>query len=1171
MQTPKGKRAGERSLSAAVLSWVGVAVLVAAVSLAAVPGIFAAEPPPKFWKKCMAGSGAGQCKLPRGIATDPSTGHLFIADQNNLRIVELSAWGEFIKAWGKGVKDGSPEFQVCTTASGCREGQEGGGKGEFNGTQGVAVDSAGDVYVVDRNNHRVQKFHPNGEFVLMFGANVNKTKVEEGALPAQRNICTEASGDVCQAGTTGLGPGEFSAWPISSFIAADPPGSGAKIYVGDQGRVQEFEPNGSFIEGLPLVGETVKSLAVDATGNLYLALEGKNEVRKLDSSGAELCKTAAPLANPVALAINPEGGFYVVAGLGTLAVPFAVHQFGSACPLTETGPSFDELTNFSTGIATGAACFTSGFGLYLPRGENGGANSFIRAYGPVPDKLGLCPRPPVPPSITSQRVIAAQQEPPTTTVGAEINPRFWDDATYYVEYGTGKCSEGGCPEKAPLTPAALGGGIVDEDIATAGITLSGLQYGTTYHYRFLAQSSGGGPVYGTDPDGEGPEGGPKEASFADGTERYFRTIDPPCPACPPPPPDNRAYEQVSPTAKGNFDVDRGPVIARPDGEAVLYGSLGAFADPHAGAVTSMYTAHRSPDSWGSEALAPAVDPTQELLADQVLGVSGDLEKQLVLTNAKLTPEAEEGNNQAVNIYVHDSASGSYQYVDTAFGSGQEEVLLFDGFAGASHDGSHFYFVLTKPLSSATPPPPPVGEQQGLLYGFDTTTGELSYLGVLPGGGIDPVGSFGAGAITKPEYTNGSPAFGAVSANGSRVYWSHRSEGAPLYLYSDGESTLVSKREADSSTQSAQLWGASPDGGIAIITSGDKLTEDASPAGADLYRYDANADALTDLSAGETSAGGAGVQKVLGVSEDGAYAYLLASWASGEEPALYAWHESDGIRLIGTLASSAAQLLAATPNDFWRVSPNGRYLGFLFGGEIAGPDPQQSYPVRQAYLYDYGADSLACASCPPGGLASAEVSLHGTRTAGINLSSLFAYEEGLTRNLTNTGLLFFESKDRLLLADVNGRQDVYQYSAAEGKVHLISTGQSPNDSYFGDATPSGSDAFFTTREQLVGQDQDGLADLYDARVDGGIPSQNEPPPPPCDPNVNCGGPITSPPPGPGPSTPGLIGPPDPTPPKCKAGFLRKGNKCVKAGHGKKAKKHHRHRAKRRRGADEPFLG
>ena len=36
-------------------------------------------------------------------------------------------------------------------------------------------------------------------------------------------------------------------------------------------------------------------------------------------------------------------------------------------------------------------------------------------------------------------------------------------------------------------------------------------------------------------------------------------------------------------------------------------------------------------------------------------------------------------------------------------------------------------------------------------------------------------------------------------------------------------------------------------------------------------------------------------------------------------------------------------------------------------------------------------------------------------------------------------------------------------------------------------------FFFTRQALVGQDEDELVDLYDARVGGGIAAQNPPPP------------------------------------------------------------------------------
>jgi hypothetical protein len=51
--------------------------------------------------------------------------------------------------------------------------------------------------------------------------------------------------------------------------------------------------------------------------------------------------------------------------------------------------------------------------------------------------------------------------------------------------------------------------------------------------------------------------------------------------------------------------------------------------------------------------------------------------------------------------------------------------------------------------------------------------------------------------------------------------------------------------------------------------------------------------------------------------------------------------------------------------------------------------------------------------------------------------------------------------------------------------LISRGIGSRDSEFAGASESGSDVFFTTRDQLVPADQDELEDMYDARVDGGF--------------------------------------------------------------------------------------
>jgi DNA-binding beta-propeller fold protein YncE len=82
------------------------------------------------------GSGNGKSNLPFGIATDPTTGDLYVSETGADRVQKFSPEGSFIVTFG------SP----------------GSGVGQFSSPEGIAVGSSGTIYVADSGNHRVQEW-----------------------------------------------------------------------------------------------------------------------------------------------------------------------------------------------------------------------------------------------------------------------------------------------------------------------------------------------------------------------------------------------------------------------------------------------------------------------------------------------------------------------------------------------------------------------------------------------------------------------------------------------------------------------------------------------------------------------------------------------------------------------------------------------------------------------------------------------------------------------------------------------------------------------------------------------------------------------------------------------------------------------------------------------------
>jgi Tol biopolymer transport system component len=222
------------------------------------------------------------------------------------------------------------------------------------------------------------------------------------------------------------------------------------------------------------------------------------------------------------------------------------------------------------------------------------------------------------------------------------------------------------------------------------------------------------------------------------------------------------------------------------------------------------------------------------------------------------------------------------------------------------------------------------------------------------------------------------------------------------------------------------------------------------------------------------------------------------------------------------------------SDF-QITPDGRYAVFASGRSLTG------YPTLgnlEIYRYDTQGDALECASC-------------GTTLAPSKTSTTLS-DYGL--NMTDDGRVFFTSREGLVLSDTNEKLDAYQWNGGL-EVNKVSTGRSSYDSKLLSVSADGTDAFFFTRDVLVGSDENGGAvKIYDARTDGGYLEGAERRL--CAASDECHGPGTPQPPPPNINS--ITGAGSEAPEeekKCRKGFVKRHHRCVKKH--RRHRKHHRH--------------
>ncbi len=212
---------------------------------------------------------------------------------------------------------------------------------------------------------------------------------------------------------------------------------------------------------------------------------------------------------------------------------------------------------------------------------------------------------------------------------------------------------------------------------------------------------------------------------------------------------------------------------------------------------------------------------------------------------------------------------------------------------------------------------------------------------------------------------------------------------------------------------------------------------------------------------------------------------------------------DGLGLwtsvVGPSEDGAPGRFGADPS---RTTPDGSVLLFQSRADLTGYEPGKEGEEEHAEVYRYDASgSLVCLSCnPTGAPASGQASLE---TVSYGLSAPGPFNSfALVANLTGNGRrAFFQSTERLVPADNDDLQDVYEWEAQGvdscarpgGCLYLISSGHSGADDYLYAVSDGGNDVFFRTADRLLGADSSETPSIYDARVDGGFaePAATEP--------------------------------------------------------------------------------
>ncbi len=662
------------------------------------------------------------------------------------------------------------------------------------------------------------------------------------------------------------------------------------------------------------------------------------------------------------------------------------------------------------------------------------------------------------PLIEESWVVGKEVSSNGATLFMQVNPAG-GHITYYFEYltdaeyqanppgnrfaGAKKTSEGGIQSTGPTEVSRQTGAVLIPN--------------TAYRFRPVAVGSGGTTV------GDG-----------DLVHRFVTREAVAGPQLP----DGRAWEMVSPVDKNGGDIAApGELFGGGDFQAggdgvVTYGSGTSFGAAVGAPPSSQYVSRRTGTGWVTENVSAPLDSAA--YGDDPDGVpyrvfSADLSRAVLFGGlacrgglegcpAPNPPIPGSGAPPGyMAYYLRDGANGQFASLlgaaDVAHSAGKVTPEAFEvAFAAASPDLSHVILSSCAALTANASEVPGGGGKcdPSATNLYDWSAAGLKAVNLRPGD-----------ATTTPGATIAAP-LGAVSTDGSRIYWSEEGD---TYLREGSKSTWVDQAMGGG----ADFQAATPDGSLAFLIKAGHL-----------HRFTATTEALGDL----TPSGG--VAGMLGAAADGSSVYFQ------DAAGLELWRANS----ISTIAEGAG---ATLPSDYppatatARVSADGLHLAFLSEAELTGFDNIDAFTKEaDPQLYAYGppaapgAPELICASCDQtGGRPTGPAAIPGALVNG----STRAYRPHVLS--ADGSRLFFEAE----LADKPGERQPHVFEwqapgvggcAREFGCRAEISGGGASPATFIDASASGTDVYFLTAESLNRNADHGSIDLYDARVGGGFP-------------------------------------------------------------------------------------